>query len=86
MEHLLLHYREDLIGLVEGDVEWFLTDDDSSDDESFFSDYYSSKIFFNCFRVEISLSLLFDKLKQLNVPRKTKSHFHLHVHNGGGCC
>lgn len=86
MEHLLLHYREDLIGLVEGDVEWFLTDDDSLDDESFFSDYYSSKIFFNCFRVEISLSLLFDKLKQLNVPRKTKSHFHLHVHNGGGCC
>lgn len=86
IEHLLLHYREDLIGLIEGDVEWFLTDDDPLVDKSFFKDYNNSDIFFNCFRVEISLGLLFDKLKQLNVPRKSKSHYHLHVHNGGGCC
>lgn len=86
MEHSLLHYREDLIGLIEGDVEWFLTDDEPLNEKNFFSEYYSSDLFFKCFRIEISLSLLFDKLKQLNVPRKTDSHFQLHVHNGGGCC
>ena len=86
MEHLLLHYREDLIGLVEGDVEWFLTDDEPLDERTFFKEYYSSDIFFKCFRIEISLSLLFDKLKQLNVPRRIDPHFQLHVHNSGGCC
>ncbi|HIJ15344.1 MAG TPA: hypothetical protein HA277_02970 [Methanosphaera sp.] len=84
MEHSLLHYKEDLIRLVEGDVEWFLTDVDSGSDEKFFDDYYESKVFFNYFQVEICLGLLFDKLKQLNVPRKSVSE--LHVHHGGGCC
>jgi hypothetical protein len=35
MEHSLLHYKEDLIRLVEGDVEWFLTDDDSKDNDNY---------------------------------------------------
>lgn len=82
MEHSLLHYKEDLIRLVEGDVEWFLTDDESND--NYFDDYEKSNVFFNYFRAEISLALLFDKLKQLNVPRKSVSE--LHVHSGGGCC
>lgn len=82
MEHRLLHYKEDLIRLVEGDVEWFLTDDESND--NYFDDYRNSNVFFNYFRAEISLALLFDKLKQLNVPRKSVSE--LHVHSGGGCC
>ena len=84
MEHSLLHYKEDLIRLVEGDVEWFLTDDDSFDDENYYDKYYGSNVFFNYFNVEICLSLLFDKLKQLGVPRMLVSD--LHVHNGGGCC
>ena len=84
MEHTLLHCRADLINLVESDVEWFLTDDDCFSDENYFKDYYSLDVFFNCFRLEISLALLFDKLKQLNVPRKSESA--LHVHKGGGCC
>ncbi len=83
LEHSLLHYKEDLIRLVEGDVEWFLTDD-SLDDGEYFEDYYNSNVFFNYFRAEISIALLFDKLKQLNVPRRTVSE--LHVHSGGGCC
>ncbi|WP_323737224.1 hypothetical protein PXD04_04570 [Methanosphaera sp. ISO3-F5] len=82
MEHSLLHYKEDLIRLVEGDVEWFLTDVESND--NYFDDYQKSNVFFNYFRAEISLALLFDKLKQLNVPRKNVSE--LHVHSGGGCC
>ncbi len=82
MEHSLLHFKEDLIRLVEGDVEWFLTDDESND--NYFDDYRNSNVFFNYFRAEISLALLFDKLKQLNVPRKSVSE--LHVHSGGGCC
>ena len=86
MEHLLLHYREDLISLIEGDVEWFLTDNDSATNKDYFNNYYNSNLFFNCFRVEINLSLLFDKLKQLNVPRKTEFNHKLHVHHGGGCC
>ena len=64
MEHSLLHYREDLIGLIEGDVEWFLTDDEPLNERNFFSEYYSSDLFFKCFRIEISLSLLFDKLNR----------------------
>ena len=82
MEHSLLHFKEDLIRLVEGDVEWFLTDDESND--NYFDDYQKSNVFFNYFRAEISLALLFDKLKQLNVPRRSVSE--LHVHSGGGCC
>lgn len=86
IEHSLLHCRADLMDLIDGDVEWFLTDDDCFNDENYFDDLKSSDIFFDCFRLEISLALLFDKLKQLNVPRKTDSHLHLHVHKGGGCC
>lgn len=86
MEHLLLHYREDLISLIEGDVEWFLTDADSVTNKDYFKNYYNSDIFFDCFRAEIGLSLLFDKLKQLNVPRKSEFNHNLHVHHGGGCC
>lgn len=84
MEHSLLHYKEDLIRLVEGDVEWFLTDDESKDNDNYFDDYNEVDVFFMYFRAEISLALLFDKLKQLNVPRKRVSE--LHVHSGGGCC
>ena len=84
MEHSLLHYKEDLIHLIEGDVEWFLTDENSFANKNYFNNYYDSKVFFNCFRLEISLALLFDKLKQLNVPRKHVSE--LHIHKGGGCC
>lgn len=84
IEHLLLHCREDLIGLIEGDIEWFLTDEESRSNKNYFDDISSSDVFFNCFRVEIYLSLIFDKLKQLNIPRKVESK--LYVHQGGGCC
>ncbi len=86
MEHLLLHYKDELISLIEGDVEWFLTDEDVATNKNYFNEYYNSDIFFNYFRAEIDLSLLFDKLKQLNIPRKTEFNHNLHVHHGGGCC
>lgn len=86
VEHLLVHCREDLMALIDGDIEWFLIDDTSSSDGDYFADYLDSDVFFNCFRLEVVISLLFDKLKQLNVPRKHESHFHLYSHHGGGCC
>ncbi|RAP44252.1 hypothetical protein [uncultured Methanosphaera sp.] len=84
IEHLLIHYKEDIIFLIESDIEWLLTN--SMDDESNLNDFKNSTVYYNYFKLEIIVSLIFDKLKNLNIPRKKELNDALHVHNGGGCC
>lgn len=84
-EHELLHIKEDLLMILEPDIEWVLTNGSKEDDE-LSNTLRNSQIYYDFFKFEIILSLIFDKLKQLNVPRKKERSPHLHVHKSGGCC
>lgn len=85
-EHELIHIKEDLLMILELDIEWVLTNGNSDDSDELSNTLRNSQIYYDFFKFEIILSLIFDKLKQLNVPRKKERSHHLHVHKSGGCC
>ena len=85
-EHELIHIKEDLIKNMVLDIEWVLTNNENKQAKQQLDNLRKSDIFYDFFNLEIILGLIFDKLKQLNVPRKKCSHQHLYSHKSGGCC
>ncbi|MDO5850926.1 MAG: hypothetical protein Q4Q23_00375 [Methanobacteriaceae archaeon] len=86
-EDMILEIKEELISLLELDIEWNITNKkDNSEFEDMEEYIKNSDIYYNYFQLEIMIGLLFDKLKQLNIPRNIPIKHELHHHSHGGCC
>ena len=60
------------------DIEWVLTNNENKQAKQQLDNLRKSNIFYDFFNLEIILGLIFDKLKQLNVPRK-KVHINIYI-------